>query len=77
MLNALGTDPFDPHWAAASAGSDEKLSAAVSSLVAGLLEERASARANKDFAAADAIRDRLKEAGIELEDTPQGPKWSI
>jgi cysteinyl-tRNA synthetase len=77
MLDVLGIDPLDPHWAAGSSGSDEKLSAAVSALVAGLLEQRAQARADKDFAAADAIRDRLKEAGIELEDTPQGPQWSI
>ncbi len=77
MLDVLGIDPLDPHWAAASSGSDAKLSAAVSALVAGLLEQRTAARAAKDFAAADAIRDRLKEAGIELEDTPEGPKWSI
>jgi cysteinyl-tRNA synthetase len=45
--------------------------------VAGLLEQRAAARAAKDFATADAIRDQLKAAGIELEDTPSGPQWSI
>ena len=45
--------------------------------MAGLLEQRAEARAAKDFATADAIRDRLKDAGIEIEDTPQGPQWSI
>jgi len=77
MLDVLGIDPLDPHWAERSGHVDEKLSAAVSVLVAGLLEQRAEARANKDFAAADAIRDRLKEAGIELEDTPQGSQWSI
>ncbi len=46
-------------------------------LVAGLLEQRAEARAAKDFAAADAIRDRIKAAGIEIEDTPTGPQWSL
>ena len=46
-------------------------------LVASLLEQRAAARAAKDFAAADAIRDQLKEAGIEIADTPQGPRWSL
>ena len=45
--------------------------------VASLLEQRAAARAAKDFATADAIRDQLKAAGIELEDTPQGPTWSL
>ncbi|MBY9075041.1 cysteine--tRNA ligase [Nocardioides sp. WL0053] len=77
MLAVLGVDPLDPHWAGGGSGSDEKLSAAVSVLVAGLLEQRSRARADKDFAAADAIRDQLKAAGIALEDTPQGPKWSI
>jgi len=77
MLDVLGIDPLDPHWATVSGHDDEKLSSAVSALVAGLLERRAQARAEKDFAAADAIRDQLKAAGIELEDTPQGPQWSI
>jgi cysteinyl-tRNA synthetase len=49
----------------------------VDALVKGLLEQRAEARANKDFAAADAIRDQIKAAGIEIEDTPTGPKWSV
>ena len=46
-------------------------------LVRGLLDQRAEARATKDFAAADVIRDRIKAAGIEIEDTPTGPKWSL
>ena len=50
---------------------------AVDALVAGLLEQRAKSRADKDFAAADAIRDQIKAAGIEIEDTPDGPKWSL
>ncbi len=41
-----------------------------------LIEERTLARKNKDFKTADEIRDRLKEMGITLEDTPQGVKWS-
>jgi cysteinyl-tRNA synthetase len=31
----------------------------------------------KDWARADAIRDRIAAAGIEVEDTPDGPKWSV
>ncbi|HSE54145.1 MAG TPA: DALR domain-containing protein, partial [Nocardioidaceae bacterium] len=77
MLDVLGLDPFDPHWAGGDSHRDEKLTGAVNALVAGLLEQREAARADKDFAAADAIRDQLKAAGFELEDTPQGPKWNL
>ncbi|TIC88451.1 cysteine--tRNA ligase [Nocardioides sp. GY 10113] len=78
MLDVLGLDPADPAWAGSgSAGADEKLSAAVDALVRGLLEERAAARADKDWARADAIRDRIKVAGIEVTDTPDGPKWTV
>jgi cysteinyl-tRNA synthetase len=77
MLEVLGLDPFDPHWSGDTTDRDEKLTAAVDALVGALLEQRAHARAAKDFATADAIRDQLKSAGIELEDTPQGPKWTL
>ena len=73
MLDVLGLDPADEHW---STGADD-LTPVVDALVNGLLERRAEARANKDFAAADAIRDQIKAAGITIEDTPSGPKWSV
>ncbi len=75
MLGVLGLDPAHPHWSDSSAPSD--LTPVVDALVKGLLEQRAEARANKDFATADAIRDRIKDAGIEIEDTPDGPRWSV
>ena len=75
MLGVLGLDPADPHWSDNSAPND--LTPVVDALVKGLLEQRAEARANKDFATADAIRDRIKDAGIEIEDTPDGPRWSV
>ena len=56
------------------AGGADDLHAVVDALVRGLLEQRAEARANKDFAAADAIRDQIKAAGIEIEDTPERPE---
>ena len=41
-----------------------------------LIEKRTNARKAKDFKTADEIRDKLKEMGIILEDTPQGVKWT-
>ncbi|HEX4686484.1 MAG TPA: cysteine--tRNA ligase [Nocardioides sp.] len=77
MLRVLGLDPHDPNWGTAGRSDDTRLNAAVDALVAGLLEERAAARADKDWARADAIRDRIAAAGIAVEDTPDGPKWTL
>jgi cysteinyl-tRNA synthetase len=78
MLDVLGLNPADPAWGgAAGAAGDDKLKAAVDALVAGLLAERGAAREAKDWARADAIRDQIKQAGIEVEDTPTGPKWTV
>lgn len=41
-----------------------------------LIAKRTEARKNKDFKTADEIRDKLKNMGIILEDTPQGVKWT-
>ncbi len=76
MLDLLGLDPADPAWGSGG-GTEDKLTAAVDALVSGLLDDRARARAEKDFATADAIRDRIKAAGIEVEDTPTGPQWTV
>jgi len=72
-LDILGCDPFDPNY-----GTQVKsLDAAVDGLIALLLEQRESARDRKDFKAADAIRDRIIAMGINIEDTPSGPRWSV
>jgi cysteinyl-tRNA synthetase len=42
-----------------------------------LIDLRAKARENKDWATADTIRDRLSEAGIVLEDRPEGTTWKV
>ncbi|WP_347059264.1 cysteine--tRNA ligase [Blastococcus sp. HT6-30] len=76
MLGVLGLDPLDPQWAAAGA-DDEKLTRAADGLVALALEQRQAARARKDFAAADAIRDQLAALGVTVEDTPSGPRWEL
>jgi cysteinyl-tRNA synthetase len=77
MLDVLGLSPYDPAWASDASANDDRLTSAVDTLVRGLLDQRAQARTNKDFAAADAIREQIKAAGIEIEDTPTGPKWSL
>ena len=49
---------------------------ALDSEIEELIEKRTEARKAKDFKTADEIRDKLKEMGIILEDTPQGVKWT-
>jgi len=74
-LEILGCDPFD--LAFSSAGQSEDLTAALDGTIRLALEQRTAARERKDFAASDAIRDGLTALGITIEDTAQGPRWSI
>nr|WP_205863414.1 cysteine--tRNA ligase [Planosporangium thailandense] len=74
MLGVLGLDPLDPQWTSTATSG---LTGVVDSLVALALEQRAAARARKDWVAADAVRDQLKQAGIVVEDTPTGPRWTL
>jgi cysteinyl-tRNA synthetase len=73
-LEILGCDPFDAVFAS-TGGTD--LTEALDGVIKLALAERASARERKDFAASDAIRDGLAALGITIEDTAQGPRWSI
>jgi cysteinyl-tRNA synthetase len=75
MLGVLGLDPFDVAWSGRERASD--LKPVVDSLVALALEQRAQARVRKDWAAADSVRDQLKHAGVQVEDTPTGPRWTV
>jgi cysteinyl-tRNA synthetase len=75
MLDVLGLDPLAPTWR--SAGPSTALRGVVDGLVGVVLDERTAARERKDYAAADRIRDRLAAAGVAVEDTPNGPRWSI
>ena len=75
MLEVLGLDPLSDTWAGGDRASD--LHAVVSRLVEVALEERAQARARKDYHAADRVRDALTNAGVAVEDTPNGPRWTL
>jgi cysteinyl-tRNA synthetase len=74
-LEVLGCDPFDPAFASAAAGED--MTAALDGVIQLALAQRTAARERKDFAASDSIRDGLAALGITIEDTAQGPRWSI
>jgi cysteinyl-tRNA synthetase len=75
MLDVLGLDPLGETWRSTGAGSD--LRSVVDELVGVALAERAAARERKDFAAADRVRDSLAAAGVAVEDTPAGPRWTL
>lgn len=76
MAEVLGFDPLSDKWATASEDSDKSMHA-LGVLVSHELELRAKARAEKDWSTADAVRDRLKEAGVTVTDTADGPSWSL
>jgi cysteinyl-tRNA synthetase len=72
MATLLGINPAqwpDP--------SGAELRTAVDALVQVALRQRSAARDRKDYAAADAIRDELAAAGVAVEDTPDGPRWTL
>jgi cysteinyl-tRNA synthetase len=75
MMGILGCDPLDERWET----RDETSAAlgAVDVLVRAELNRRDEARQTRDWALADEIRDRLKEAGIEVTDTSDGPQWAL
>jgi cysteinyl-tRNA synthetase len=75
MTAVLGLDPLADQWRSAS-GSDAA-SAALAFLVDRLLAERAEARNRRDYVTADAVREQLLEAGITVEDTPDGSAWTV
>jgi len=75
-LDVLGCDPLDDAFTA-QVKSDGKALDALDALVRHMLKEREEARAKKDFAVADRIRDSFEKLGITIEDGPEGPRWSI
>lgn len=84
MLDTLGLDPLAEPWVSAGAAggaadgtAESPEHAVLEALIAEQLNARAEARKAKDFAKADQIRDALTEAGIAIEDGPQGSTWSL
>ena len=70
MARVLGVEP-------APSTGDDRSAVALDVLVRAALDERAAARAARDYASADALRDRLTRAGVAVEDTPDGARWSL
>ncbi|AEG82358.1 Cysteinyl-tRNA synthetase [Corynebacterium ulcerans 809] len=76
MTSVLGIDPQSEQWNTESDTSEDAM-AALDVLVRAELERRTAARAAKDWATADQVRDRLAAAGITVTDTADGPTWAL
>ncbi|WP_378145363.1 cysteine--tRNA ligase [Cnuibacter sp. UC19_7] len=74
MTDVLGINPLSPEW---GDDGDDATARALDALVQRLVADRESARAARDWAAADRIRDDLAAVGITIEDTPTGSHWSL
>ena len=83
MLDVLGLDPASEQWrgqagiGAGASGAAAAEHSALDALVRAVLEERAAARAAKDWARADELRDRLAAAGVTVADGRDGATWSV
>ena len=77
MVDVLGINPWARPWSDAAGGGAGRETEVIDALVQVVLAQRQEARARKDFAAADAIRDGLDKIGIRVEDTASGVRWSL
>ena len=77
MTDLLGVNPLDPHWDSGAANGGNEVQLALDALVTAQLEARATARAARDYATADAIREQLSAVGIQIDDTASGATWSL
>jgi cysteinyl-tRNA synthetase len=76
MLSVLGLDPLSEPWTSTD-NQSERMREIVGALVQVALDQRQAARARKDYATADALREGLERAGIVVEDTRDGARWEI
>jgi cysteinyl-tRNA synthetase len=74
MTDVLGVNPLAAQW---NSDDSDVTSDALAALVEALIEARASARKDRDFATADRIRDQLTGAGIAVEDSADGARWTV
>src|SRR5699024_6515565 len=77
MTGVLGINPLSATWGGAGGSRESELHDALDVLVRMQVDARADARAARDFDTADRIRDALVEAGITVEDTPGGARWTL
>jgi cysteinyl-tRNA synthetase len=77
MTDVLGIDPLDATWTGGGPAAADAVRETLDALVRAELAARAAARAARDFTTADAVRDRLVAAGIAVEDTPDGARWTL
>ena len=76
MLDILGVDPLADMWSQTNSDS-AALTTALDQLIQDQIKLRTEAKAKKDFATADRIRDELRSAGIAIEDTADGARWTL
>ncbi|WP_084579748.1 cysteine--tRNA ligase [Kutzneria sp. 744] len=76
MMDVLGLDPLSDRWSRSST-ADNSMQQALDVLVGHLLEERQRARAERDFATADLLRDRLSKAGVTDNLGPELMQWVL
>ncbi len=77
MTDLLGVNPLDQRWDGGPTNGGNEAQLALDALVGAQLEARAAARAARDYATADAIREQLAAVGIQIDDTASGATWSL
>jgi cysteinyl-tRNA synthetase len=81
MLEVLGLDPLNPHWAAVWSGdrpdTADPRDRVIDALVRLALRQLDAARGRGDYASADCISETLESTGVEVVDTSAGPQWEL